>query len=1110
MSDPPSPHVVHIRSVDGGFRGSGFFVAPRIVATCAHVVEHDNQVLVCWSGPDLPGQVLVRDPPGRAGTRHYPPPDIAFIGVETLDNPAAYLEPSPLGRDVDRLFIEGFSALNPTGEVGLERRVVPIIGEADRYQLLDDKRIVPGMSGSPVVEQEGMENVRGMLKSGRLAQGNSAYMIPAWEIKRAFRVHRPVLRSHMRKLPALVRPRAGTPLHSLLNAQRDVAKRYPYRVASLTRREPPPLSSVYVEQRTRSTTARTEQPVVISPVELLHRHRNALILGGPGGGKSTLIQQLVATSAQWWLQDTGDGAEPPLGRVVAVKAAAQDLLGGGAWYDSIARAVNNDLGARLDIRLQPADFARPPSPGADWLILVDGLDEVLDRGVRRELVDVLGYRAGQYGATARFVVASRPLDEREFARLRASLTGSDRIKRLGEYDLRPFDWTAVRTFAGNWFRPAVGEQSTVDPAGFLTAISDAGLAPLVEVPLLATITAIVYEEKPGQALPIDRAGLYQMFVRVLLTLRVQRQGVRAALLAQLAPLGRPAEALGERMLEDRLACLSFLAVQFLRSGRRIRDSLPAWVAQRYRPLPLGVTAELLRDLLVDTGLVAVYGDDLVFTHRSFAEYLASLALAAEFDPQQWLEQVRETGRPDSLGLFTLAEWGAAGNDTRPVMHALMVPGEQRDYPHLRPAAEMVQDGGVLVAGDAAEIIGLTETAVREVREPEEPRGLALPQRPATPPADPVTPAVDEALRAILQRTHDPARVVRIAGDERLSVRKRVAAARALIGSEAPAEHDAGLIELLRLAYDTAMTDRDRLWALFAVVETAPRHERRHAVQRLAQYAETTHDLAVRMRALELLRRSGEAVAAAAALVRRVLDDRHPPAQRAEADLLLQLFCDEIGQQRTALTPAEDADDPFETPVWRAAGWPAVPSVTGLTMAAELSQDLAGTVGGRYLRARSVPWPDRAYWARFRVPAGHSWAAVTVLAEDVAAPARERADLLIRHARRVPARGDDVTALLTRWVFDERRPTRDRRTMLKVLLSRVDLAAARELAGNPVLPVRLRAVAAQAYGLGRDERAGAETMLAGLTGAPGATPRDKLDCLWRLLVLRVLRLVRRFG
>jgi hypothetical protein len=1102
-SAPASPIVVQIRSADGEFRGSGFFVAPRIVATCAHVVERDDRLVVRWEGPDLVGRVLVREPESRDGRRYYPPPDIAFVGVETLDNPSAYLEASPLGRDVRTLFVEGFSAVNPSDEVGLERRTVPVLGESDqRYILLDDRHIVPGMSGSPIVEYEGSESVRGMLKSGRLAQGNSAYMIPAWQIRGLFRRRKSDLRAHMRDRPALVRPRPRTPLHTLLTAQREVAQRYPYRVAGLTRRDPPPLSSVYVEQRTRSSST-TETAVAISPIELFHRHRNALIVGGPGGGKSTLIQQLVAASAAWWLDDSQPTKRPPLGPVVAVRAAAQDLLGHGPWYESLARAVADDLGGRLDFTLEPEHFERPPVPGADWLVLVDGLDEVLDRGIRRELVDVLGFRVSRYGSTTRFVVASRPLDDREFARLRTSLTTSDRGRRLGEYDLRPFDREMVRRFAGNWFRPEQGEQSPVEPADFLEAITTAGLAPLVEVPLLATIAAIVFEEKPTLPLPLDRAGLYETFVMVLLTMRNRRRDVRAALREQLAPLGQRAEALGERMLDDRLDCLSHLAVRLLRHGERPRDSLPAWIEKTYGRTPVGVTRDHMRDLLVETGLVAAYGEDLVFIHQSFAEYLASLLLVGEFDPKAWLAQVRRNG-PDSLGLFTLAAWGDAGNDTRPVVQALAEPGERKEYPHLREVAAVVQDGGVLVSGDPAEIIDLTETAVRETR-------------------DEAKPAVNEALRAILQRTRDTARVVQLVVDDRLPISKRAEAARVLVTSETAADHETGLTELIRLAYETRLSDRDRLEALSVIVESGPRHERRHAVQRLTQYVETAHDLAVRMRALDLLRQAEEMASAAAALLRRALDVRRPLHERREATILLWSYLDERGdtiEQRDAWEPF------FEEPTYRAVTSSAEPDDYGVLAASDAIEFVGFGPGpatsalGSIARTRPIAWDTRTRLvSALSIPAGAradgppvtssleplSWQVATILAGDPQAPWRQRLALMLNYARRIPDREADIVALLTSWVHDSARSSGERKSVLRALLSLVDDDEALALAGDDDLPVRLRSMAALAYGVAARRPAETRTMLAAMARTPGAGPLERVGCLfWRALLPVLIR------
>jgi Trypsin-like peptidase domain len=109
--------AVQLASVEGTFLGSGFFVAQRVVATCAHVVEKLDELVVGWNGQALPARVLVREPAVRRGPGTYPYPDLAFIGVETLDNPSAYLESARLGRDQRTLRIFGFSRYTPERSV---------------------------------------------------------------------------------------------------------------------------------------------------------------------------------------------------------------------------------------------------------------------------------------------------------------------------------------------------------------------------------------------------------------------------------------------------------------------------------------------------------------------------------------------------------------------------------------------------------------------------------------------------------------------------------------------------------------------------------------------------------------------------------------------------------------------------------------------------------------------------------------------------------------------------------------------------------------------------------------------------------------------------------
>src|SRR5436190_1548137 len=66
----PSDYIVQVWSDTSRFLGSGFFVAPRVVATCAHVVEGHQKLVIRWSGPDFKATVLVAEPPGRDGQRN--------------------------------------------------------------------------------------------------------------------------------------------------------------------------------------------------------------------------------------------------------------------------------------------------------------------------------------------------------------------------------------------------------------------------------------------------------------------------------------------------------------------------------------------------------------------------------------------------------------------------------------------------------------------------------------------------------------------------------------------------------------------------------------------------------------------------------------------------------------------------------------------------------------------------------------------------------------------------------------------------------------------------------------------------------------------------------
>jgi hypothetical protein len=148
----------------GDERGTGFFVAPNAILTCAHVVEKRSErvpVEVTWEGRSLPVASVV------ATSRTYPDLARIEIGAPTGE---AFPEP-PLVRlreDVcikDEGYAYGFSDYRPLGDpalVTLEGRT----GPPERRIKLKGGQIRPRMSGGPVLNLRTAE-VCGIVQKSR-------------------------------------------------------------------------------------------------------------------------------------------------------------------------------------------------------------------------------------------------------------------------------------------------------------------------------------------------------------------------------------------------------------------------------------------------------------------------------------------------------------------------------------------------------------------------------------------------------------------------------------------------------------------------------------------------------------------------------------------------------------------------------------------------------------------------------------------------------------------------------------------------------------------------------------------------------------------------------
>ncbi|HLH70025.1 MAG TPA: trypsin-like peptidase domain-containing protein, partial [Candidatus Dormibacteraeota bacterium] len=147
-------------AVGGQHAGTGFFVAPGKVLTCAHVVEGSSEVSVHWEGAAAPLEAIVSRmlPAGGAAAPHRYP-DLALLTVPCRDHPCVRLdeaEPS-LGPPADGLRALGFTEVLHLGRSGLTPVTCVYEGpyqDADGPRLqVKGGQVMRGMSGAPLLSE---------------------------------------------------------------------------------------------------------------------------------------------------------------------------------------------------------------------------------------------------------------------------------------------------------------------------------------------------------------------------------------------------------------------------------------------------------------------------------------------------------------------------------------------------------------------------------------------------------------------------------------------------------------------------------------------------------------------------------------------------------------------------------------------------------------------------------------------------------------------------------------------------------------------------------------------------------------------------------------------
>ncbi|WP_327332450.1 trypsin-like peptidase domain-containing protein [Streptomyces anulatus] len=643
--------------------GTGFFVAPGLVATCAHVVAEDGRSLPELvhgsAGPE--GQKIRLRPSAEYWFRDAAAGlDLAFLRVEPegdsrsrrqepqtwvlFDDGLVHGDKTWVWGHPDGMFRAGQSAeldyqgpsrRDAAGPLLLSRLWGPPVGG--------------GYSGSAVLNMR-TGGVCGMLSTSDHAGSAHALtasaildLCPAWvrELHAAacqtvttsvLDVEQPWLEAFgddQLRLGGWAFP--GRRLRAYLDAAERAAQSHPY-PGVVPGNVSPPLSTVYVSQHARLPGLLDEEERVPAAVVVEH-HADSLVIGGPGAGKSSLLRSLVqACVAQW-----GGGRQRDTQRrttsstvslLVPVYLQAADLVPDRPLAEVLEAAVRSDVGRYSPLEEWPAGFPRGrPTAHAHWLLLIDGLDELLATGQRQAVLAKLAAirAADPNAATYRCVLATRPVPE-------LALPGSPHWQ-AEPFDLLPFDARQLREFAARWMT-ALGVPDAEGVAErFVVQFGERHREALVRVPLMATMLCQLYADRPKLSLPTARHEVYQAFVDLLESRQYSdaATGIVAQLRRAAAKFGSDAVKAAETLPAQMVNLAGQVAAAWLAGEPSSAVDLVAIRTKEQRPR--GLPAQAWRGILAETlrrsGLFTERAGDLVFIHQTLLEFLAARHIARD-------------------------------------------------------------------------------------------------------------------------------------------------------------------------------------------------------------------------------------------------------------------------------------------------------------------------------------------------------------------------------------------------------------------------------------------------------------------------------------------------
>lgn len=495
------PWVVQVTSDEGYPLGTGFFVSERLIVTCYRNIEVEQKNSKTNKMEMVPRKSLnirsilgssFNDPVPARFDKSYSQNSKKFdVGIYELVNPIpGFSSVAPLafssGCKDNPIRLSGFPFQYEcaTGKVidillHNENRTRLQIHIKDSPRDINDVR----MRGAPIFDIK-KRRVIGMYISYD-AQTSTASAISVEDIYHASEDSLPIRQppSIEQYLTALARACEVPPYLSLPQDQ--------------------PLSNIYVVQDVTAQRNSSEFEMSNSPNNIPQTLRidqviddfdKALVIGSAGAGKSTLLQNLVQSQLIKGMDNNGlffrlRGLKSRLPILVSLRGISEQQ---GDFQTAFRKQIEYELGKRLKGELPP-DFIEDwqQQAGVDWLILLDGLDEIAREEKRRSVAGEL--RELPWPKQSKIVITTRPLD-------------SSLQQEFENFYLLPFGKEQIREFSQRWFS---GDLSRAKQ--FENEVALVRLGPLKGTPLAITILAKLFQG-PKTLSSMGRAELYERYL----------------------------------------------------------------------------------------------------------------------------------------------------------------------------------------------------------------------------------------------------------------------------------------------------------------------------------------------------------------------------------------------------------------------------------------------------------------------------------------------------------------------------------------------------------------------------------------------------------------------